>query len=65
LTTGVLIAASGFNKVTEFGYWLLQFVGLIPSNEYRLVIHDSVAGCMRCGYGDRFRRVLRNDGRFS
>jgi hypothetical protein len=51
LTTGVVIAASSFNKVTEFGYWLSQFVDLVPSDEYRLVIRDSVAGDMRFGYG--------------
>jgi hypothetical protein len=51
LTTGVVIAASSFNKVTEFGYWLSQFVDLVPSDEYRLVIRDSVAGDMCFGYG--------------
>ena len=53
LTIGVAIAASGFEKVTEFGYWLLQFVGLVSSEEHQLVIHDSVADCMPFGYGDR------------
>jgi hypothetical protein len=46
LTIGVAIAASGFKKVTEFGYWLSQFVGLVSSEEHQLVIHDSVAGCI-------------------
>ena len=51
MTTGVVIAASSFNKVTEFGYWLSQFVDLVPSDGYRLVIRDSVAGGV-C-FGDR------------
>ena len=46
LTIGVAITASGFEKVTEFGYWLSQFVGLVSSEEHQLVIHDSVAGCI-------------------
>jgi hypothetical protein len=52
LTTGVAVAASGSKKVTEFDYWLSQFVGLVPREEYRLVINDSVTGGMCCGYGD-------------
>jgi hypothetical protein len=52
VATSVVAAASGFNEVTELGYWLSQFVGLVTSDEYQLVIHDSVAGGMRCGYGD-------------
>jgi hypothetical protein len=31
-----------FKKVTEFDYWLSQLVGLVPRDEYRLVIHDCV-----------------------
>jgi hypothetical protein len=55
LTIGVVVAASGSKKVTEFDYCLSQFVGLVPRDEYRLVIHHSVAGDMR--------RALRNGGR--
>jgi hypothetical protein len=59
--TIVVDAASGFNKITEFGYWLSQFVGLVARVKYRLVIHDdSVAGGLRCGYEERLRRALRN-----
>jgi hypothetical protein len=45
LTAGVVVvaAASGFNKVMEFDYWLAQFVNLVPRDEYRL--------WMRFGYG--------------
>ena len=63
MTPGVVVAASGSKKVTELDYLLSQFVGLVPGDEHQLVIHDSVAGGMRCGYGDGFRRALRNGGR--
>jgi hypothetical protein len=39
---GVLVSASGFKIVPEFDYWLSQFVGLVPRDEYRLVIYDYV-----------------------
>ncbi len=53
---------SGFNEVTEFGYWLSHFIGLVPRDENRLVIHDSVAGCMCFGYGDRFAALYATEG---
>jgi hypothetical protein len=42
----------GFNEITKFSYWLSQFVGLVTIDEYQLVIHDSIAGGLRCGYED-------------
>jgi hypothetical protein len=54
LTTGTVVATSGFKAVTEFGYLLSQFVGLVSGDEHQLVIHDSVAGCMCLGYADEF-----------
>jgi hypothetical protein len=54
LTTGTVVATSGFNRA-EFGYLLSQFVGSVSGDEHQLVIHDSVVGCM----------CLRNCGRFS
>jgi hypothetical protein len=42
LTTGAVVAASGFNEVAEFGYLLSHSVGLVPGDEYQLVILDSV-----------------------
>jgi hypothetical protein len=44
LTTGAVAAVSDFNEVTEFDYLMLQSVGVVPGNEYQLVV---------CGYGDR------------
>jgi trypsin len=52
LTTGVVVAASGFGEVTGLGFLLSQSVGLVPNNEYQLVILDSVGDGMCCGYGD-------------
>jgi hypothetical protein len=52
MTTLMKRGASSFNKVAEFGYWLSQFVDFVPSDEYRLVIRNSVAGGMCFGYGD-------------
>jgi hypothetical protein len=42
LTTGAAVAASGFNEVTEFGSLLSQSVGMVPGDEYQLMILDSV-----------------------
>jgi hypothetical protein len=43
---------------------LSQFVCLVSGDEYQLVINDSVAGAMHCGYyGDGFRGALRHSGR--
>ena len=49
LRTGTIVVTSGFSGITEFGYLLSQFVGLVSGNEYRLVIRDSVVGCMCLG----------------
>ncbi len=49
LRTGTIVVTSGFSGITEFGYLLSQFVGLVSGNEYRLVIRDYVAGCMCLG----------------
>jgi hypothetical protein len=53
LTTGTVVATSGFNRA-EFGYLLSQFVGSVSGDEHQLVIHDSVVGCMCLGYADEF-----------
>jgi hypothetical protein len=44
LTTGNVVAASGFDEVTNFGYLTSRIVGLVPSDEKWLAAHDSVAG---------------------
>jgi hypothetical protein len=44
LTISVVVAASGFNKVADLGNWFSQYVGLVPSDEYQLVIL-SLVGC--------------------
>jgi hypothetical protein len=51
LTTGAVEAASGFKRVTEFCYLLSQSVGLVPRDEYQLLILDSVGSgiCRVCG----------------
>jgi hypothetical protein len=46
LTTGSVVAASGFNEVTELGYLLSQSVGLVPGDEHQLVILDAVGDGM-------------------
>jgi hypothetical protein len=48
----VAVAVSGLKRVTEFDSRLLQLVGLVPSDENRLLVHDSVAGGMYFGCGD-------------
>jgi hypothetical protein len=48
----LLLHASDFKEVTESGYLLSQCVGLVPGDEYQLVILDSVDHGMCCGYGD-------------
>jgi hypothetical protein len=42
-------AASGFDEVTEFGYLSSHSVGLVPSDENRLV-HDSIGDGTCCGF---------------
>jgi hypothetical protein len=64
ITTCAGVATSGFNEVTDFGILPLQPVGLVPGDDYQLVIHDSVDDGMRFGYRDRFCRSLCNDGQF-
>jgi hypothetical protein len=46
ITTCAVVAASGFKKVTDFGCLSLQSIGLVPGDEYQLVLPDSV------GYGE-------------
>jgi hypothetical protein len=53
LTTGEDVATSGFNEVTESGFFLSGSVSLVAGDEYQLVIIDSVGDGMCCGYGDR------------
>jgi hypothetical protein len=52
LTTGAVVAASGFDEVTEWGFLLSQSVGLAPGGEYQLVILDSVGDGMCCAFGE-------------
>jgi hypothetical protein len=47
ITTCGVVAASGLlNKVTDFGCLSLQSIGLVPGDDYQLVLLDSV------GYGE-------------
>jgi trypsin len=52
LTTGAVVAASGFDEVTESGFFLSESVGLVPGDEYQLVILDSVGDGMCCAFGE-------------
>ena len=52
LTTGAVVAASGFGEVTGLGFFLSESVGLVPGDEYQLVILDSVGDGMCCAYGE-------------
>jgi hypothetical protein len=52
LTSGAFATASGFDEVTELGYMSSHSVGLVPSDENRRVIHDSVVDGTCRGYGD-------------
>jgi hypothetical protein len=52
LTTGEVVAASGFNEVTESSFFLSESVGLVPGDEYQLVILDSVGDGMCCAFGE-------------
>jgi hypothetical protein len=76
LKPGALAATSGFDEVTKSGhlstnylslviFCLPTYLGLAPSDEHRLVIHDSIAGDMWCGNGDGFRYALRKCRKFS
>lgn len=51
LTTGAVVAESGFDEVSEMGFFLSEAVGLVPSDEYQLVILDSVGDGMCCAFG--------------
>ena len=46
LTLGAVVVTSDFSRVTELVYLLSRFVGLVSGDKYRLVIYDSIAGCM-------------------
>ena len=52
LTTGAVVAASGFDEVTESGFFLSESVGLVPGDEYQLVILDSMGDGMCCAFGE-------------
>jgi trypsin len=52
LATGEVVAASGFNEVTESRFFLSESVGLVPGDEYQLVILDSVGDGMCCAFGE-------------
>jgi hypothetical protein len=52
LTTGAVVAASGFGEVTELGFFLSESIGLVPGDEYQLVILDSADDGMCCAYGE-------------
>jgi hypothetical protein len=62
----LLLPRPALMKLSAFAYLSSQYISLVPDDEHRRVIHDSVSGGMRCGcYGDGFRRSLRNGRRFS
>ena len=61
----LLYHVSGLNDVTEFRYLSSQSVGLAPSDEHQLVIHDSVGDGMCCGYGVDISAVKIISGRCS
>jgi hypothetical protein len=47
LTTGAVVAASGFDEVTASVFFFLsESVGFVPGDEYQLVILDSVGDGM-------------------
>jgi hypothetical protein len=52
IKTCAFVAASGFSEVNEFGQLSSQPVGLVPDEEYQLVILDSVGDRTFCGYAD-------------
>jgi hypothetical protein len=52
LTTGAVVAASGFDEVTESGFFLSESVGLVAGDEYQLVILDSSGDGMCCAFGE-------------
>jgi hypothetical protein len=52
LTTGAVAAASGFDEVTESGFFLSESVDLVPGDTYKLVIIDSEDDGMCCTFGN-------------
>jgi hypothetical protein len=46
----LLLPRPALTKLLAFTYLSLQSVSLVPDDEHQLVIQDSVAGGMRCGY---------------
>lgn len=55
LTTGAVVAASGFNKM------LSQSIGLVYWDEHQLVILHPVGDGMCCGYGDESAALYLSD----
>jgi hypothetical protein len=51
-TTCAVVAAFGYNKVTDFGRMSSQSVDLVSDDEYQLVMLDSVGEGLCCGYVD-------------
>jgi hypothetical protein len=51
-TTCTVVAAFGYNEVTEFGHLSSQSVDLVSDDEFQLVMLDSVGDAMCCGYAD-------------
>lgn len=51
-TSGAIVAASGFDEVTESGVFLTQPVDLVPGDRYKLVIRDSDDDGMCCDFGE-------------
>jgi hypothetical protein len=47
----VLLLSSRLYEVTELGHLLWQSVGLVPGDDYQIVILDSIGDGMCLGYG--------------
>jgi hypothetical protein len=52
LSTGTNIVEYGFDEVDTEGLSLSQSVNLIPGQEYRLAVRDSVGDGIYCDYGE-------------
>jgi hypothetical protein len=52
ITTCAVVAASGFNEVSEFSYLSSQSISLVSGDEYQLVILYSVDDGVCCDYGE-------------
>jgi hypothetical protein len=59
-TTGAFQASVQLRRSDCVLFVMSQSVGLVPGDEYQLVILYSVGDGTCCGYGDRFHPVLRN-----